>query len=106
ADHDAERALVVEDGLGGVDAERRVVVVGGVVVGPVVDGLVTVLGEPGDEVVLEFVAGVIGTEVDAHAAILAGAVSCGPSACGPSRAPTRRTRAPTRRPRRRRARAP
>ena len=66
ADHDAEAAGVVEDGLRGGDAVRRVVV-GGVVGGrPDVDRLVPQTGEVGDQVGLELEAGVVGAEVDAH----------------------------------------
>src|SRR5690606_13357881 len=44
----------------------RVVVLGVVDVGPAVDGLMPGALEPLDEVVLEFVAGMVGTEVHAH----------------------------------------
>ncbi|EGJ77386.1 putative ribose-5-phosphate isomerase B [Streptomyces sp. Tu6071] len=66
ADDDAEGLGVGRGALGGAEAERRVVVLGVVEVGAAVDGLVAVLGEPFDEVVLEFVARMVGAEIHAH----------------------------------------
>ena len=60
-------AAVGDHALGGPQAEHRVVVEGVVDERPVVDGLVAVLGQPGDEVVLELETGVVGAEVHAHA---------------------------------------
>ena len=66
ADHDAETALVGDDGLGGAEAEHRVVVLGVVHEGAVVDRLVALLAQPADQVVLQLEAGVVGSQVDAH----------------------------------------
>ncbi len=66
AEHDAE-TLVVADGLQrGRDAERRIVVLGVVGVGAAVDGLVPVLLEVLDDLLLEFEARVVRAQVDAH----------------------------------------
>src|SRR5690606_2968843 len=66
ADHDAEGVGVRGGALGGAQAEGRVVVRGAGDVGPAGDGLMPGALEPLDEVVLEFVAGMVGTEVHAH----------------------------------------
>ena len=72
ADHHAEALLAVlpvgGDGLGRAQAEDRVVVEGVVDERAVVDGLVAVVGEPVEQVLLELEAGVVGAEVDAHGA--------------------------------------
>ena len=67
-DHDAEAAGVVGHSLGRAQAEDGVVVLRVVGEGAVVDGLVTVVSQPLDEVLLELEAGVVGAEVDAHVA--------------------------------------
>ena len=59
-------------GLTHSGAERRVVVLGVVLERPAVDGLVPGLGEVFDDLILELEAGVVGTQVYAHAAIVSG----------------------------------
>ncbi|GAA3686666.1 hypothetical protein GCM10023081_24970 [Arthrobacter ginkgonis] len=70
AEHDAERlgagGLVGDDGERGTDAERRVVVLGVVGGGAVVDDLVAVGGQVPDKVGAELEPGVVGGDVDAH----------------------------------------
>ncbi len=66
ADDDAERVGVGGGPLGRPQAERRVVVGGVVDVGAAVHRVVAVGLQPVDEVVLEFVAGMVGAEVHAH----------------------------------------
>ena len=71
-DHDAKGAGLVRDRLGGGHAERRLVVLGVVFVSTVVDWLVAVLSQPGDQVGFEFEAGVVSTEMYAHTVIVSG----------------------------------
>lgn len=66
ADHDAEAVRVGRRTLRGTEAERRVVVLGVIDVGSAVDRVMAVGLEPLDEVVLEFVASMVGTDVHAH----------------------------------------
>ena len=68
ADDDAEAAGVRDGALGRGEAERRVVVERVIGFRPVVDGLVAERGQVGLQRLLELVAGVVGTEVDAHGA--------------------------------------
>src|SRR6478609_2510528 len=65
-DDDAERARLRDDRLARGEAERRVVVEGVELVGPVVHDVVARGLEVLDEVGLELVAGVIGGDVNAH----------------------------------------
>ena len=71
ADDHAERLdpglLVGDHARGRAQAEDGVVVERVVDEGAVVDGLVAVLGEPGEEVGLELEPGVVGADVHAHA---------------------------------------
>lgn len=67
ADDDTEGVAVRHGALGGTQAEGRVVVVGVVDVRAAVDRLVVGGLQPLDEVVLQFVTGMIGAEVHAHA---------------------------------------
>src|SRR3954454_18130356 len=68
ADDDAQAARVSRDALGRPEAEHGVVVLGVVGECAVVDGLVVVVSQPVNEVLLELEAGVVGAQVDAHAA--------------------------------------
>ena len=74
ADHDAEAVEPLRplrrDGLGGPQAEDRVVVDGVVDERSVVHRLEAVLGEPGDEMGLQVQARMVGAEVHAHGRIL------------------------------------
>ena len=58
--------LVRDDGEGGVDAERRVVIQGVVDLGPVVHHLVALGAEVADQVGAELHAGVVGGDVHAR----------------------------------------
>ena len=66
ADHDTEAAGVGDDLLGGVDAERHVVVQRVVLVGADVDDLVTLLGESRGQVGLQLEASVVCCQINAH----------------------------------------
>src|SRR5258707_29523 len=63
ADDDAEAAGLGRDRHRRAEAEDGVVVEGVVLMGPVVDGLVAVVGEPGHQVGLEVETGMVATEV-------------------------------------------
>ena len=65
-DHDAETPRIGDGLLGGRDAERRVVILRVVHIGPAVDRLVAGFAEVLDESLLEFEARVVRAQVDAH----------------------------------------
>jgi hypothetical protein len=73
AQHDAQAPRVGHRALRGGDAERRVVVLGVIVESAAIDRLVAALAKVLDDGLLEFVAGVIAAEVDAHGRNLTGA---------------------------------
>ena len=70
ADDDAEATRLIDDSLGCLDAERRVVVERIVGVGAVVDDIVTGLAQVRDDLFLEFETGVIGADMNAHGILL------------------------------------
>ena len=70
ADDDAEAARLVDDSLGCLDAERRVVIERIVGVSTVVNDIVTGLAQVGDNLFLEFETGVIGADMNAHGILL------------------------------------
>lgn len=70
ADDDAEAARLVDDSLGCLDAERRVVVERIVGVGAMVNNIVTGLAQVRDDLFLEFETGVIGADMNAHGILL------------------------------------
>ncbi len=70
AQHDAEAARVGDRALGGVDAERGVIVLRVQLKGPAIHRLVTPAPKMLDDLLLQLVTGVIGSHIDAHAPIV------------------------------------
>ena len=62
--------VIGHDGKRSIDAERRVIVERVIRLRPVIEHLVTLLGQLANQKVTQVEAGVVGGDVDAHASIL------------------------------------